>query len=190
MKSTKLWKSKISLRKYDGKYKYKFFCEKTEKGTRTGEKIWKYTSMCLKQAIDDNILTYNPYDAVKRAKYEIKTVKIIPEADFIEIVNNTEAINCKLAFTLIYETGLRPQVVVGLQKQDIDFTKGYGLVKRALSYSKEDGYYWDAGKSVNANRPFPLSLPLLSFLKQYLNGCKKDTYVISNQFRGYETTET
>ncbi|AMP20856.1 hypothetical protein AZF37_06440 [endosymbiont 'TC1' of Trimyema compressum] len=75
------------------------------------------------------------------------------------------------------------------KRQDINFLKGYGIVKRALSYSKDRGYYWDEVKSVNANRPFPLSLPLLSFLKQYLKDYPKDTYVIFNKFRGYETTE-
>lgn len=154
----------------------RFFASLTQEGANlaTGEALSSATiaainrtlSAVLSKAVKWGYISTNPAQHAERPKLQSKEARYLdePEARRMLILLQDAPIMWRSMITFDLFSGLRRGELLGLQWQDIDFTKRTLTVQRTLNYVPQKGVYLDSPKSATSRRPLHLSGTAISLL--------------------------
>lgn len=111
---------------------------------------------CLKQAVENRLLCWNPADSVKLPKLESKEVRAMTPEEMGRFLAVLEDDRWGAAFLCLLGTGLRRGELLALRWQDIDLEENIIEVKQALAITKTQGLVIDEPKTKKSKRIIPL----------------------------------
>lgn len=126
-------------------------------------------SSILTTAVQWEVLSSNPCDRVKPPKAE-KSKQIILQPDeaarMLELLE-AEPIQYKTMLIVLLFTGLRRGELLGLEWQDINFSRREITVERSSLYSKDKGIFTDTTKTESSKRTLETSDTVFALLSKY-----------------------
>lgn len=122
---------------------------------------------CLKQAVSNRLLSWNPAEAVKLPKLTKPTVRAMTVNEMDAFLSALEADRWGTAFLCLLGTGLRTGELLALRWQDVDLDKQYIHIKQTLVRTKEKGLYFDEPKTEKSKRIVPLPSEVAAALKKH-----------------------
>lgn len=152
-----------------------FLIQKQNEGyaTNSVQLFRKYTSAILEQAVDDEIISFNP--AYKASKYikknPTKKVEVFSPEEFerfLQAVKEYEPKHYPMLSCAIL-TGLRQSELIVLKPEDIDFDRQTIDVVRKIDRQKNISL-----PKHNKTRPVEMTSGLADILKEYLTERKKE----------------
>lgn len=101
--------------------------------------ITKVLSQSFKFAVQEKIIAENPYTQIKIPKdHDVKEIKIFTKEE-IDAILNVQGCNpqYKDIISIAYRTGMRMGEILALKWEDINFSQGFLMVRRTVSYCEK-----------------------------------------------------
>jgi len=132
--------------------------------------------MVLKKAVANDMISKNPIEYADNIQVCHKKQEPYSIEEMIKILNNAQGW-LKVFLHLAFTTGLRPGELVGLQWEDIDFSKKIIYLKRSISkgVTKEDTV------TKNHNRLVVVADFMLDMLKKHKKDSKKNIWIFPSR---------
>lgn len=111
---------------------------------------------CLKQAVENKILVWNPAEAVKLPKLIEQEARAMTHEEMDNFLNVLGNDRWGAAFLCLLGTGLREGELLALRWGSIDLEKRTLKVTQALARTKEKGLVFDEPKTAKSKRVIPL----------------------------------
>lgn len=150
-----------------------FYNDLTKKGRKlsTIKVVKAFMSSCLKQAVKDELIARNPFDATslprKAGDTMGRTAMTREEQElFMEYAKESFLYNL---FAVMLRTGMRSGEVRDLRWNDIDKKQNVIHVTRTLQYINGVGFIDDAPKTKTSIRDIPLTAEVLKLLENQKN---------------------
>ena len=134
--------------------------------------ITKVLSQSFKFAVREKFITENPYTQIKIPKnYDVKEVKIFTKEE-MDAILNVQGFNpqYKNIINIAYRTGMRMGEILALKWEDVNFTQGFLMVRRTVSYYEKSRKEICPPKTRSSIRRIDLdktSIEILSSAKRY-----------------------
>jgi len=122
---------------------------------------------CLKQAVENRIILWNPADAAKLPRLEDTKVRSMTLEEMGKFLNVLGADRWGTAFLCLLGTGLRLGELLGLRWQDVDLDEGIIRIEQSLVRTKEKGLYFDEPKTEKSKRIVPLPGEVIAAIKRH-----------------------
>lgn len=111
---------------------------------------------CLKQAVENRLLSWNPAEAAKLPKLTDTKVRAMTFEEMSKFLSVLQEDRWGAAFLCLLGTGLRMGELLALRWQDVDLDKQILHVRQALVRTKEKGVYFDEPKTEKSKRAIPI----------------------------------
>lgn len=165
---------KVQLNKITTRDIQRLLNEKLTAGRVTGgglsPKTIKYIHVtiqaALKQAVRERLITVNPAEAVELPKDNPREMQTLSREQIGKLLDTARGGPFYMVLLLDLSTGLRRGELLGLQWQDIDFSKGTLTVKRQLTLGR-GGIKLSEPKSKAGKRTITLPGEILQALKEH-----------------------
>jgi len=122
---------------------------------------------CLKQAVQNRLLAWNPTEAAKLPKLTDTQVRAMTIDEMEKFLSVLQQDRWGAAFLCLLGTGLRMGELLALRWEDIDFDNKLLYVRQALVRTKEKGLYFDEPKTEKSKRVVPLPDEVVAALKNH-----------------------
>lgn len=150
-----------------------FYNDLTKKGRKlsTIKVVKAFMSSCLKQAVKDELIARNPFDATslpRKAGDTMGRIAMTREEQelFMEYAKESFLYNL---FAVMLRTGMRSGEARDLRWSDIDKKQNVIHVTRTLQYINGVGFIDDAPKTKTSIRDIPLTAEVLKLLENQKN---------------------
>lgn len=150
-----------------------FYNDLAKKGRKlsTIKVVKAFMSSCLKQAVKDELIARNPFDATslprKIGERQARMAMTREEQDiFMEYAKESFLYNL---FAVMLRTGMRSGEARDLRWSDIDKKQNVIHVTRTLQYINGVGFIDDAPKTKTSVRDIPLTMEVLKLLESQKN---------------------
>jgi integrase len=132
----------------------------------------RYTHSVLSSAMNELVkkgaIKVNPCLQTVLPKRSRKEIRHMSPDQACVFLKATRPDRFSVLFRLALETGMRPEEYLALQWKDIDFKHSFLSVRRAISWSRDDGKYeFIEPKTVRSRRRIPLSASMVSALQKH-----------------------
>lgn len=122
---------------------------------------------CLKQAVENRLLSWNPAEAAKLPKLTDTKVRAMTFEEMSKFLSVLQEDRWGAAFLCLLGTGLRMGELLALRWQDVDLDKQILHVRQALVRTKEKGVYFDEPKTEKSKRAIPIPGEVVEALKKH-----------------------
>ena len=133
--------------------------------------ITKVLSQSFKFAVREKFITENPYTQIKIPKnYDVKEVKIFTKEEMDALYVQGFNPQYKNIINIAYRTGMRMGEILALKWEDVNFTQGFLMVRRTVSYYEKSRKEICPPKTRSSIRRIDLdktSIEILSSAKRY-----------------------
>lgn len=166
----------------------KFYSDLQKQGLsgRTVRYTHNVLSSALKQAVRWKMISSNPCDHCDLPRHEKKEMKYLSSEQTSRFLSTAKQSKWFVLFLLAIETGMRPEEYFGLQWKDIDFDQGVLVVRRALVFVKGGGFIFTQPKTSRSSRNIPLSIRIISELKDYKRGQLQKRLILGSCYENYD----
>lgn len=127
-----------------------------KKASATIRRCHQIIHSCLKQAVDNRLISWNPAEATELPKLEGREVRAMTCEEmnkFLEVLGDNR---WGAAFLTLLGTGLRKGELLGLRWQDVDLENNIMKVLHSLAKTKAKGLVLDETKTEKSKRTIPL----------------------------------
>lgn len=133
-------------------------------------------NLMFEQAIDFEILDYNPNRKIKRPKKEKKLVQCYDMEQMKTLLNglDNECLKYQALIRLAIDSGARKSEILALTWQDINFDTGVITINKSIDVIKGE-FYEKELKNNSSYRNLVLTPKTIEVLKQYQEELKGDT---------------
>lgn len=122
---------------------------------------------CLKQAVENRLLSWDPAEAAKLPKLTDTKVRAMTFEEMSKFLSVLQEDRWGAAFLCLLGTGLRMGELLALRWQDVDLDKQILHVRQALVRTKEKGVYFDEPKTEKSKRAIPIPGEVVEALKKH-----------------------
>ncbi|WP_246215514.1 tyrosine-type recombinase/integrase [Listeria valentina] len=121
-------------------------------------------------AIDENLISINPCNSIKKLKVEKEKMKFWTPLEFKQFINSLKDNEYiyKVFYTTAYLTGMRSGEMLALKWEDIDFLRNEIHVNKTLSRVNKENII-TSPKSSTSNRYITINSKLSSLLQEWKN---------------------
>jgi integrase len=141
---------------------------------RSKNNIHRIISSMLNDAMQWQLISYNPASRVQPPKQEKHKAKFYDEVQSVKMLAclEEEELKYKVAVYIAILTGMRRGEILGLEWKDIDYEKNEISIERTSVYAEGLGVFTKSTKTENSQRivsfPNELVVILKKYYKQYL----------------------
>jgi integrase len=131
----------------------------------------------FQEAIYDEVIEKNPVRFVKLPKYDKPDIRPFNSDEVQKIMSNVKDNNFKYYLAIAFYTGMRSGEIIGLKKEDIDFTNKIINIKRSRN---------KFGESTPKTRGSIREVPIIELLEPYIKklyALHEHEYLFITQFK-------